>query len=308
MEKRMRKFGGTWSESKLDCVETYTHQYLQVMQNQRWCSLEYVDAFAGRGRQALTTSHGLDAPEAESFFGDESERVDTEEFLVGSAVRALRASTRSTRSFDRFLFVDVEKPSCLELESIVLSDFHEICHTVTVVCDEANTALGEYIKKVDWARTRALVFLDPYGLEVSWDLITRLAGTGACDVWYLFPLGGVIRMMKNDGQVPDTWRVRLDRVFGTNEWYEEFYRPSGQQSLFNHEDSRLLKDASTDHVVGFIRERLKTTFPEVSNAGILRNSKGAPLFALVLGVSSPSVAAQKAALGIANHLVEDLNQ
>jgi len=46
----------------------------------------------------------------------------------------------------------------------------------------------------------------------------------------------------------------------------------------------------------------------VSNAGILMNNKGAPLFALVLGVSSPSMAAQKAALRIANHLVKDLNQ
>jgi three-Cys-motif partner protein len=305
---RMRKFGGTWSESKLDCVEAYTHRYLQVMQNQRWYSLDYVDAFAGRGKQALRKSSGSDAPEPESFFGDESERVDTQEFLVGSAIRALRASTSSTRSFDRFVFIDVDKPSCLELESIVLSDFHEIHDTVSVVCGNANAALGEYIEKVDWTHTRSLVFLDPYGLEVGWDLIMRLADTGACDVWYLFPLGGVIRMMTNDGQVPDTWRVRLDRVFGTNEWYDEFYRTSGQQSLFNDEASCRFKNASTDHVVDFIRKRLKTAFPAVSNAGILRNGKGVPLFALVLGVSNPSIAAQKAALGIANHLVKDLDQ
>jgi len=60
--------------------------------------------------------------------------------------------------------------------------------------------------------------------------------------------------------------------------------------------------------VNFIRKRLKTIFPAVSNAGILRNGKGAPLFALVLGVSNPSLKAQRAALSIANHLVKDLNQ
>jgi three-Cys-motif partner protein len=191
---------------------------------------------------------------------------------------------------------------------MIQSDFPEIRETVKVICSDANAALDDYIGTVDWARTRALVFLDPYGLEVGWDLITRLAGTGACDVWYLFPLGGVIRMMTNDGLVPNTWRARLDRVFGTDEWYDEFYRPSGQRSLFGDEQERLSKNASTEHVVDYIRQRLQTIFPAVSNAGILRNGKGAPLFALVLGVSNTSAAAQKVALGIANHLVKDLNQ
>jgi three-Cys-motif partner protein len=306
----MRKFGGSWSESKLDCVESYARSYLQVMQRQDWCTLYYLDAFAGRGKQALKSGAGAGAEirELESFFGDESERVDTEEFLVGSAIRALRASAGSSRPFDRFVFIEADQPSCLELESVIQADFPEILATVKVICSDANAALDDYIGTVDWTRTRALVFLDPYGLEVGWDLITRLARTGGCDVWYLFPLGGVIRMMTKDGQLPDTWRARLDRVFGTNEWYEEFYRQSGQPSLFGDEQVRLSKNASTEHVVNYIRQRLQTIFPAVSNAGILRNGKGAPLFALVLGVSNPSTTARKAALGIANHLVKDLNR
>ncbi len=35
----MRRFGGTWSESKLDCVERYVAAYLRVMQNQSWYTL-----------------------------------------------------------------------------------------------------------------------------------------------------------------------------------------------------------------------------------------------------------------------------
>ena len=306
----MRKFGGSWSESKLDCVEGYAHSYLRVMQKQHWCTLDYVDAFAGRGKQALKSGTGADAEvrELDSFFGDESERVDTEEFLIGSAIRALRASVRSSRPFDRFIFIDADQPSCIELESVIQSEFAEIRDTVEVIFSDADAALGNYISKIDWSSTRALVFLDPYGLQVGWDLIKRLARTGACDVWYLFPLGGVIRLMTKDGHVPDTWRARLDRVFGTDKWYEEFYRPSGQQSLFGDEQKRFSKNASTEHVVDFIRQRLRTIFPTVSNAGILRNSKGAPLFALVLGVSNPRSTAQKAALSIANHLVKDLSQ
>ncbi len=307
----MRKFGGSWSESKLDCIERYAQSYLHVMQNQTWCTLDYVDAFAGRGRQALKSvdAAGDVAAEIDSFFGDESERAATEEFLVGSAIRALRASADSARGFDRFIFIDADRGSCLELEAVVASDFPSAAGAVSVHCEDANTALEEYIATVDWRSTRALVFLDPYGLEVGWGLVQRLAGSGACDVWYLFPLGGVIRMMMDDGQLPDSWRTRLDTVFGTSAWYEEFYQPSGQQSLFDEsEQEHLFKDASTPHVVDFVRRRLKSAFPAVSEAGILRNSKGAPLFALVLCVSNPSVKAQSAALGIANHLLRDFGR
>jgi three-Cys-motif partner protein len=302
----MRKFGGSWSELKLDCVERYARSYLQVMQNQHWCTLYYVDAFAGRGKQALKSGAGIQ--EFDSIFGDESERADTEEFLIGSAIRAFRASTAEARSFDQFVLIDVDQASCHELESEIRSEFPEMLEKVKVICSDANIAIGDFINRVDWSHTRALVFLDPYGLEVDWDLITRLAGTGVCDVWYLFPLGGVLRMMTKDGQIPDSWQTRLDRVFGTKEWYEEFYKPSNQLLLFPDENERFSKDASTEHVVNFIRNRLKAIFPAVSNAGILRNGKGAPLFALVLGVSNPSSNAQRAALRIANHLVKDLNQ
>ncbi len=76
----MRQFGGTWSETKLDCVERYVTAYLGD-----------VDAFAGRGKQALKNASDAtaDAVELDSFFGDEEERADAKEFLVGSAVRAL---------------------------------------------------------------------------------------------------------------------------------------------------------------------------------------------------------------------------
>lgn len=302
----MRKFGGSWSESKLDCVENYARSYLRVMQKQSWCTLYYVDAFAGRGKQALKSSAGLQ--EFDSIFGDESERADTEEFLVGSAIRAFRASTVESRSFDQFVLIDVDQASCHELESVIQSEFPDMMEKVKVICNDANIAIDDFINTVDWTHTRALVFLDPYGLEVDWDLIIRLARTGACDVWYLFPLGGVLRMMTKDGQIQDSWQMSLHRVFGTKEWYKEFYRPSDQLSLFPDENERLSKDASTEHVVNFIRKRLKTIFPAVSDAGILRNGKGAPLFALVLGVSNPSSKAQRAALSIANYLVKDLNQ
>lgn len=306
----MRKFGGSWSEAKLDLVEDYTRSYLRVMQRQEWCDLHYVDAFAGRGMQALKSVRveGIDAEDLDLVFGDESERADTREFLVGSAMRAMRASAVSTRHFDRFLFIDVDRRSCVDLEKMIGSEFPGAQEKVEVICGEASTALVPYIARTNWTSTRALVFLDPYGLEVGWDLLVRLAATKACDVWYLFPLGGVIRMMTRDGQVPETWKWWLGRVFGTDGWYEEFYRPTGQQSLFGEGPEPVCRAASPDRVVAYVRQRLQTIFPAVSHAGILRNGKGAPLFALLLGVSNPRPTARKTAVRIADHLVKGLSQ
>jgi|WetSurMetagenome_2_1015567.scaffolds.fasta_scaffold43631_2 three-Cys-motif partner protein len=301
----MREFGGSWSESKLDCVEDYARSYLRVMQNQSW-SLDYVDAFAGRGKQALRMgSAALEMTGA--FFEDESEREDANKFFVGSAIRALRASIGSVRRFDRFQFIDTDSSSCHELSERVRSEFPTLESSVSVVCEDANQAIGEYVDSVDWKKTRALVFLDPYGLDVGWGLIDRLAATRACDVWYLFPLSTVVRMMGKSGKIPPAWEAGLDRVFGTHDWRTEFYRPNPQQSLLPL-DENPVRDASTDHVVAFLQNRLATVFAAVSNAGILRNSKDSPLFALVLGVSNPSPAARTAALRIANHLVKELNQ
>ena len=305
----MPQYGGSWSESKLKCVEDYARAYLRVMQNQPWAVLHYVDAFAGPGWHPFKreTPTGTEIAEVESFFGSEEDRADAKSFREGSALRAFGASASSDRQFDWFKLIDAHEPSCRELEETIGIEYPEMLNRVDVECGDANIALEAYIESVDWNVTRSLVFLDPFGLEVRWNTIEKLAGTEACDVWYLFPLGGVIRMMTGSGQIPDSWRGRLDELFGTSGWYKEFY-PTTQATLFNDEASIPLRDASPRHILDYIHNRLLTIFPAVSQPGVLRNSKGFPLFALVLGVANPGQAAQDAALRIGNHLVKGLEQ
>lgn len=81
---------------------------------------------------------------------------------------------------------------------------------------------------------RALVFLDLFGLQVRWKTIEQLAQTRACDVWYLFPIGGVIRMLPSSGQMDPMWEAKLDRLFGTTDWRDEFYADKRQGELFGN--------------------------------------------------------------------------
>ena len=298
----MTAFGGIWSETKLKCVEDYTKTYLQVMQAQLWCSLHYVDGFAGSGTQHLPDSpaNGM------AGFFDDDELAGTREFLDGSAIRALRASEGASRGFDQHIFIERGKKTCASLKERVAVDHPRLLPASQFLCGDANELLCKYVEEQNWAATRSLVFLDPYGTEVSWGTVAALAATQACDVWYLFPLGGVMRLLTNSGDIPDSWADRLTSSLGTDEWRTEFYQTTKTLTLFDGYEQSVHRDASTDHVVDYVRGRLQTLFPAVAKPAVLRNSKGAPLFALFLCVANPSEKARAAALGIANHLTKGL--
>jgi three-Cys-motif partner protein len=60
---------------------------------------------------------------------------------------------------------------------------------------DANVEIQELCKK-DWSSHRAVLFLDPYGMQVEWKTIEAIAATKAIDLWLLFPLGiGVNRLL-----------------------------------------------------------------------------------------------------------------
>jgi three-Cys-motif partner protein len=87
--------------------------------------------------------------------------------------------------------------------------------------------------KRDWKKERAVVFLDPFGMQVKWDTVATLASTGPVDLWYLFPLGvGVSRLLKRDGNISEAWQKRLDLLCGTGDWRAEFYPVQTQANLF----------------------------------------------------------------------------
>lgn len=303
-------FGGPWSEKKLACVEEYAKSYLTVMKNQPWATLHYVDAFAGCGRHQPKQPTGEDASASgpASLFGDdETDQEEACEFIEGSPIRVMRASLGLARGFDRFVFMESDPDSCARLQARVLQEFGDAMPPAEYVCDDANIAIAEYLASYDSKNMRSLVFLDPFGCEVRWESITRLAATHACDVWYLFPLSGVFRMLPRSGKTEPSWEARLDAIFGTHDWRAHFYAPSAQGSLFD-DIVPVERNVSSDAVIAYVVARLNTVFAGVAKPAILRNRKNSPMFALVFAVSNPSPAARRRALDIANHLMRRLNE
>lgn len=125
-------------------------------------------------------------------------------------------------------------------------------------------------------------------MQVSWDTIEAIAHTEAIDLWILFPLGiGVNRMIPRDGKIDDTWRRKLDKIFGTTDWYEAFYQTKVTPGLFG-EESTTEKNVGFDAISLYFVKRLKTVFAGVAeNPRPLFNSRNNPLYLLCFASGNP---------------------
>ena len=113
---------------------------------------------------------------------------------------------------------------------------------------------------------------------------------------------GVNRLLTKSGDIPDSWRRRLNLLLGTEEWYEEFYRSESTPTLFGGAAERVVK-ASTETIGGYFNNRLKSIFPAVADEPkVLRNSANSPLYLLCFAAGNQRGA--PIALRIANHLLK----
>lgn len=226
-------FGGTWTSTKLEKIERYLKAFVQVMKKQSHLRTIYIDAFAGSGLVSLRDKKvggQLIFPE----FADEL----AERFLEGST----RAALKVDPSFDYYYFVEKNREWAQQLEELK-SEFSERAALVKVLKGDANDQVVELCKKINWKYHRAVLFLDPYGMQVKWSTLQAIAKTRAIDMWYLFPLGvGVNRLLKNDGRLSPLHQLKLDDLFGTPDWQKCFYSASTQRGLFE-ESTEVIKVA-----------------------------------------------------------------
>jgi three-Cys-motif partner protein len=285
-----QKFGGDWTEKKLDCIQQYLEAYTKILKKYRY-KIAYIDAFAGTGYREIA-----DDDTGQVAFPELTEE-EPDSLLAGSVQRSLAVNP----PFDSYIFIERSITKCTELESIVAT-YTAIADRVKVINQDANDYLSD-LCRYDWTHHRAVLFLDPFGMQVKWSTIECIAKTKAIDMWLLFPLGiGVARLLKNDGLIRETWKQKLDDIFGTKDWFNEFYKITIEDTLFGKEE-KLTKDVDFTRIAAFLIKRLKDIFEKVSeNPALLRNSKNNPLFLLAFAVGNPKGA--KTAIKIADHLLK----
>jgi three-Cys-motif partner protein len=287
-DRRDHEFGGISTDLKLSVVGDYLHAFTTALNGK--FELCYVDAFAGTGER--TVRH---AERQETLL--EPSSVESIERRRGSA----RIAIETNPPFDRLVFMDLKKRHCEALDQLK-SEYPN--RRIDVVRADANEAILTAIRQQDWRSTRAVMFLDPYGMHVRWETLEAIQSTHAIDVWYLVSLAGLFRQATRNGQaLSEQKRHAITRMLGTPDWEDEWYRPSESRDLFAKEGSDRFRAASVEEIESYVGHRLKKLFPQVLAPLRLRNERNAPMFSLYFCVSNPDPKAIAPASRIAGYLL-----
>ncbi|MDE2841998.1 MAG: three-Cys-motif partner protein TcmP [Chloroflexota bacterium] len=279
-ESASNRFGGDWTEEKLQILADYLDFYTTALKNQPF-SLMYIDAFAGSGSISLGQQDG-----------------DIEAFIEGSAQRAISVEDKP---FDRLVFVEKNEGRYRQLEHLRTRYPSKDVRTINSDANSFLEGLSE-----DWQRWRGVLFLDPFATEVKWATIEKIARFNALDIWLLFPVSAIARMLprsRRPEDISEIWASRLTEIFGDSSW-QGLYSPSIQMSLFGEEVSE--RDPGVDGIIELFKARLSDLFGDrfLEHSVTLRNSRNSPMFEFIFCVGSSSPRAIRLAKGVASHLMQ----
>lgn len=265
------EFGGAWTQQKLECLAKYLSAYTTIFRaNPRAQHFEtsYVDAFAGTGYMKI--------PEIPLFQLMPELAEGAEEYQKGSVVRSLEVEP----GFGHYFFIEKDAERFRELRAL-RNRFPK--KDISLSQEDANVFLRRWCAEFDNSRFRAVVFLDPFGTNVSWSSIESIARTKAVDLWILFPIFAVNRMLIRGRKPPESWSRRLTELLGTRNWENEFYT-TFRSTLFENaglESPEIIeKVADYDKIGTFFVSRLRSTFVAAADPLVLSNSRGSPLYLL----------------------------
>jgi len=275
-----QKFGSLHTEKKLVTVEKYLSAFTTALKKQRF-DLYYFDACAGSGSSI---------PKSET---KQDDLIDFREITVGSAVRALSVQP----AFDHYILNDVKERNVQSLGRIVGEQFPRLSDRVRIWKEDANEALTRFCTSVDWKKSRAVVFLDPFGLQIKFSTLKKLAATQAVDVWYLVPVHAMSRQVRKDGKILEDGGLSVDAALGTDEWrHIVAVDEEPTLDLFGVASGGTKKAANARSFELFVQQRLASIF----EGGVVQETlplgrNGAHHYSLMFAWANPGEPAKLAA-------------
>src|ERR1035437_6553844 len=165
------RFGGSWTEVKLARLQKYLHAYRRIFarnEQARYFKTWFVDAFAGTGSRAEATPAS-----PSTLFEDVYPDEDAIGYREGSASMAIGLPD----PFDYYLFIEKSSIRLKALAENIERDHADVVCRCSFKHGDANEVLKSWCHERDWKQERAVVFLDPYGMQVEWKTIEVLAAT-----------------------------------------------------------------------------------------------------------------------------------
>jgi three-Cys-motif partner protein len=299
MSESGHRFGGVWTEVKLAAISAYS-QFFTTAIGGRF-DLWYVDPFAGTGERT--------AVEQEGGLFEGAPLSEVEKRYPGSAARALEL----TPPFDHLRFGDANPSHVRALQELVALYPNR---DAKVFREDANSFIQQGFAHDYWLRAdtikrpygsappRALVFLDPYGMEVQWKTLEVLASCEKADVWFLANLKAAVQQLCHKHSRLDASKRRaLGEYFGTGEWEQKFYTPATTEDMFGMMMGSGERTATKQDVALFHRSCLEGLFRYVSAPLQLAVGAHDDYFLLYCMSNNPSAAARALIKKGADHVV-----
>jgi len=276
-------WGGEWTETKLQIFESYVDAYLIIMTAQKkkyngWPTTIYFDGFAGSGQRNVLTVD-----------------ITNDELTVykGSAERVLSLN----KKFDEYYFVDID-PEAIKSLKENLSAKNLITDNCNFIVNDVNEELKKFSKYLDTGKA-ALIFLDPFGMQLNWESIELLKDRRV-DLWILLPSGVIInRFLDRKGKL--LFSEKLESFFGMNEQEirEIFYKTETIETLFDIENRIIKVSDSITKIADVYIQKLKNIFKFVTNEPLkLLNTKNVPIYHFVFASNNET------AFKIASQIIE----
>ncbi len=263
------EWGGPWTEKKLEAFSKYVWSYLTIMKKFPYWKTIYFDGFAGSGTREKQVNADL---MQQLKITEEQERI-----YKGAAERVLGLQDLG---FDFYYFIDKKETSLNNLKSKLDEKFHD--KTIVYRSGDANHQITELAKALKTKDYAALVFLDPFGMQIDWNSIAELKDSRS-DVWILVPTGVIVnRLLDRKGKLE--FSDKLQSFFGLpiEEIKAHFYKENKVQTLFGEEEIITKVSQPIEKIARLYAERMKTIWKHVTDEPlVLKNRSGSPIFHFV---------------------------
>ncbi|MGA8151287.1 MAG: three-Cys-motif partner protein TcmP [Terriglobales bacterium] len=255
---------GYWSEVKLEIIRNYASAYSRILTSKKLPHI-YVDAFAGAGTHIAKSTGG---------------------FVPGSPANALNVRS----PFREYHFIDLNAAKLDHLQKLVGTR-----RDVTIYEGDCNRVLIDRIFPTLHFESyrRALCLLDPYGLNLKWQVILQAGQLGTIDMFLNFPVMGMNRnvLWRNPERVDPKRISRFNEFWGDGSWEQAAY--STTDNLFG-----IPEKATNEAVVTAFQKRLIEVagFKRVPDPLPMRNSIGRTVYYLFFASQ----------VDVAEHIVKDI--
>ncbi|MHB8967100.1 MAG: three-Cys-motif partner protein TcmP [Thermoleophilia bacterium] len=246
---------GYWSEVKLEIVKSYAAEYSKILSAQNLYHV-YIDAFAGPGINVSKT---------------------TGEFIPGSPLNALNIDP----PFREYFLIDINAQKVAALRNIVgrRSDVH-------ILQGDYNPILMEEVfPKVQFKDyRRGLCLLDPYKLNLNWEIMKTAGEMGTIDLFLNFPVMDMNRnsLWRNPEKVGENGITKMNAFWGDESWRDVAY--TTELNLFGYEEKK-----DNESIAEGFRKRLveEAGFKQVPAPIPMRNSNNATVYYLFFASQKP---------------------